>query len=109
MSSSDVDQVLARLAETNRSYTPKEADAVAGAGDSATVNFTGTIDGESFEGGSGQDVDVVLGSGNFLPGFEAQVAGMRTGERRTIAAIETLGEALIYRSPHLSFCRNTSK
>jgi trigger factor len=85
VSSGDVDQVLARLAETNRSYAPKEADAAAEPGDKATVNFTGTIDGELFDGGSGQDVDVVLGSGSFLPGFEAQIAGMKTGERRTIA------------------------
>jgi trigger factor len=84
VSPSDVDQVLTRLAETNRSYAPKGAEAAAEAGDKATLSFTGTIDGEPFDGGSGQDVDVVLGSGSFLPGFEAQVEGMKPGERRTI-------------------------
>jgi trigger factor len=81
---SDIGQVVTRLAETNRSYTPKGGEAAAEEGDKATLNFTGTIDGEPFEGGSGQDVDVVLGSGSFLPGFEAQIAGMKAGERRTI-------------------------
>lgn len=86
VSPGDVDQVLARLAETNRTYTPKEEEAVAEVGDKATLNFVGTIDGEPFDGGSGQDVDVVLGSGSFLPGFEAQIEGMKAGERRTIGA-----------------------
>jgi trigger factor len=85
VSSSDIDQVLARLAETSRSFAPKGGEAVAEAGDKVTLNFIGTIDGESFDGGSGQDVDVVLGSGGFLPGFEAQIEGMKSGERRTIA------------------------
>lgn len=85
VSSSDIDQVLARLAETSRSFAPKGGEAVAEAGDKVTLNFIGTIDGESFDGGSGQDVDVVLGSGSFLPGFEARIEGMKSGERRTIA------------------------
>ncbi|MGQ0445973.1 MAG: trigger factor [Beijerinckiaceae bacterium] len=81
---SDVDQVLTRLAEGNRVYTAKDAEAAAENGDKATLDFTGTIDGASFEGGSGEDIDVVLGSDSFLPGFEAQIAGMKAGESRTI-------------------------
>ncbi|MGH6847451.1 MAG: trigger factor [Methylocella sp.] len=84
VSSADVDQVLARLAEQNRVYTAKEGEAVAEHGDKATLDFTGKIDGEPFMGGSGENVDVVLGSGNFLPGFEAQILGMKTGESRAI-------------------------
>jgi trigger factor len=84
VSPSDIDRVLKRLAESNRSYAPKGEEAVAEAGDKATLNFAGTIEGEPFDGGSGQDVDVVLGSGSFLPGFEAQIEGMRPGERRTV-------------------------
>jgi trigger factor len=84
VSSADVDQVLARLAEQNRVYTAKEGEAVAENGDKATLDFTGKIDGEPFEGGSGENVDVVLGSGSFLPGFEAQIEGMKPGETRTI-------------------------
>ncbi|HEX3496414.1 MAG TPA: trigger factor [Methylocella sp.] len=84
VSGADVDQVVARLAEQNRVYTAKEGEAVAENGDRATLDFTGKIDGEPFAGGSGENVDVVLGSGNFLPGFEAQIEGMKTGESRTI-------------------------
>ena len=85
VSGADVDQVLARLAEQNRVYTAKEAEAAAEKGDKATLDFTGKIDGEPFEGGSGENVDVVLGSGSFLPGFEAQIEGMKSGESRTIS------------------------
>jgi trigger factor len=84
VSGADVDQVLARLAEQNRVYTGKGAEAVAENGDKATLDFTGEIDGEPFEGGTGENVDVVLGSGSFLPGFEAQIEGMKAGESRAI-------------------------
>jgi trigger factor len=84
VSGADIDQVLARLAEQNRVYTAKEGEAVAENGDKATLDFTGKVDGEPFEGGSGENVDVVLGSGSFLPGFEAQIEGMKAGESRTI-------------------------
>ncbi|MGH6814024.1 MAG: trigger factor, partial [Methylocella sp.] len=84
VSGADVDQVLARLAEQNRGYSAKEAEFIAENGDRVTLDFTGKIDGEPFEGGSGENVDVVLGSGSFLPGFEAQIEGMKAGESRTI-------------------------
>ncbi|HEY8005515.1 MAG TPA: trigger factor [Methylocella sp.] len=81
----DVEQVLSRLAEQNRNYTPKEGEAAAEKGDKATLDFVGKIDGEPFEGGSGENVDLVLGSGSFIPGFEAQLEGMKVGESRTIS------------------------
>ena len=81
----DVEQVLTRLAEQNRNYTPKEGEAAAEKGDKATLDFVGKIDGEPFEGGSGENVDLVLGSGSFIPGFEAQLEGMKAGESRTIS------------------------
>jgi trigger factor len=81
----DVDQVLTRLAEQNRNYTPKDGEVAAEKGDKATLDFIGKIDGEPFEGGTGENIDLVLGSGSFIPGFEAQIEGMKTGENRTIA------------------------
>lgn len=81
----EVDKILTKLAETNRSHIPKGDEAKAEAGDKVTLNFTGTVDGKPFEGGSGQDVDLVLGSGKFPSGFEAQIEGMRAGEQRTIS------------------------
>jgi trigger factor len=81
----DVDQVLTRLVEQNRTYTAKDGEAAAGNGDKVTLDFTGKIDGVPFEGGIGENVDLVLGSGTFIPGFEAQIDGMKTGESRTVA------------------------
>ncbi|WOJ88452.1 trigger factor [Methylocapsa polymorpha] len=82
----EIDEVLNRLAEQNRTYAAKEGDAaIAENGDKVTLDFVGKIDGEPFEGGAGQDVDVVLGSGRFIPGFEAQVEGMKIGESRTLS------------------------
>ncbi len=42
------------------------------------------MNGEAFEGGSGEDVPMVLGSGQFIPGFEDQLTGIKAGENRTI-------------------------
>lgn len=82
----EIDEVLNRLAEQNRAYTPKEGDAVVAAnGDQVTLDFVGKIGGEAFEGGSGENIDLVLGSGGFIPGFEAQVEGMTSGESRTLS------------------------
>ncbi|MCI0599071.1 MAG: trigger factor [Beijerinckiaceae bacterium] len=86
VSPGDVDQVLTRLAETNRAFILKEGEAVAEAGDKATLDFSGTVDGEPFAGGSRDNTDVVIGSGGFLPGFETQIIGMKTGEYRTVTA-----------------------
>ena len=51
-----------------------------------TVDFDGTIKGESFEGGAGRDIQVVLGSNTFIPGFEEQLLGAAVGEKRTVHA-----------------------
>jgi trigger factor len=78
----EVEQVLDRMASQNRAYTPKEG--AAEKGDKVTIDFAGKIGGEPFEGGAGTDVDVILGSNTFIPGFEDQVLGMKPGESRTI-------------------------
>ena len=49
-------------------------------GDIATIDFEGFVDGVAFEGGKGENYDLELGSGNFIPGFEDQVIGHKTGE-----------------------------
>ena len=83
---SEVDEVLKRLADQNRTFMPKEGeDAVARTGDKATIDFVGKIDGEAFEGGSGEGVDLVLGSGSFIPGFESQLEGLAVGESRAVS------------------------
>jgi trigger factor len=54
--------------------------------DRLTVDFVGTIKGESFEGGKGEDIQVVLGSNTFIPGFENALIGAVAGERRAAQA-----------------------
>jgi hypothetical protein len=47
-----------------------------------TISFAGTIDGQPFEGGSGDDAVVLIGSNTFIPGFEDQLIGISSGETR---------------------------
>lgn len=53
-------------------------------GDTALINFEGFVDGEAFEGGKAEDFALRLGSGQFIPGFEDQVIGMKKGDEKTI-------------------------
>ncbi len=81
----EVERSLSRMSEQNRIYTPKEGeDAAAADGDKVTIDFAGKMNGEAFEGGSGTDQDLVLGSSTFIPGFEPQLVGAKVGEHRTI-------------------------
>jgi trigger factor len=78
----EVDQALATIADQNRPFAAKSEGAEKG--DRITVSFQGTMAGEPFEGGSGEDVPMVLGTGQFIPGFEDQLIGIKTGESRTV-------------------------
>jgi trigger factor len=82
----DVDEAINRIAEQNRSYAAKGEGAKAESGDRVTVSFKGTIDGTPFEGGTGEDIQVVIGSNTFIPGFEDQLTGIAAGETRTVKA-----------------------
>jgi trigger factor len=53
-------------------------------GDSIVIDYTGSIDGEPFEGGEGRDQLVELGAGRLIPGFEEQLVGAAAGEERTV-------------------------
>ena len=77
----EIDQSLQTLAEQNRPFAAKDSGAEKG--DRVVVSFQGTIGGEPFEGGSAVGVPMVLGSGQFIPGFEDQLIGVKTGESRT--------------------------
>ena len=59
----------------------RRARGPAAAGDRLVIDFVGTIDGEPFEGGTGDGVQLELGSGSFIPGFEDQLVGAKAGER----------------------------
>jgi trigger factor len=79
-----VDEALAKLAEQNKPYTVKAEGAKVETGDRVVIDFTGRIDGKLFEGGSGGDVGVNIGSATFIPGFEDQLVGMAAGEKRLV-------------------------
>ena len=75
----DIDKALERLRAANPRYKAK--DGAAAEGDRLIIDFNGTIDGEAFEGGSAEDAPVVLGSGNFIPGFEEGLTGAQARRR----------------------------
>src|SRR5262249_14502855 len=85
VSDTEVDEALERLGAQNRPFVSK-GDGEAKLGDRVTISFVGSIDGTPFEGGTGDDVPVVIGSKSFIPGFEEQLAGIKAGEQRTITA-----------------------
>ena len=80
----ETDEMVGNIAESNRPFTTKTGNAKAEKGDRVVVSFVGTIDGKPFEGGSAEDVPVVIGQGGFLPGFEEQLIGIAVGDTRTI-------------------------
>lgn len=91
----DVDKMLETLREQRMSWEPlkraaKEEDGV-------TIDFVGSIDGEEFQGGKGQDVLVVIGNGSMLPEFEQQLVGVKPDQELTISM--TFPED--YRAEHL--------
>jgi trigger factor len=80
----EVDEAIKRIAEQNRPYAAKAEGAKAEKGDRVTINFKGTIDGVAFDGGTGEGIQVVIGAGQFIPGFEEQLEGIGAGETRTL-------------------------
>jgi trigger factor len=82
----DVDEALKRIADQSRPYADKGEGAKAASGDRVTVAFKGTIDGVPFDGGTGEGIQVVIGSGTFIPGFEDQLIGVAAGETRNVKA-----------------------
>jgi len=84
VSDADVDESIKRVADANRAFTEKAEGAKAESGDRVVVGFKGTIDGVAFEGGTGEDIPVQIGSNTFIPGFEDQLVGIAAGETRTL-------------------------
>jgi len=80
----EIDEGVQRIADQNRPYAAKGEDAKAESGDRVTISFKGTINGTPFEGGTSENIPVVIGSNSFIPGFEEQLIGMSVGETRTL-------------------------
>ena len=84
-SDAEVDEAVAELASQQRTYEPKTGKSVKAAdGDMVVADFIGRIDGEAFEGGTAEDSQIVLGSGQFIPGFEEQLIGHKVGDVVTV-------------------------
>ncbi|MFO1089535.1 MAG: trigger factor [Hyphomicrobiales bacterium] len=77
-----VDDALSRIASQAKDYAEK--DGAAETGDRVTLSFVGKIDGVAFDGGTAEDIPLELGSGQFIPGFEEQLVGMKAGEEKVI-------------------------
>ncbi len=75
-----VDEALASLAESAQNFEDRKKGSKAKDGDQVVIDFTGTVDGEAFDGGSAEDYPLVLGSNSFIPGFEEQLVGAKAGD-----------------------------
>lgn len=78
----EIDRALERIARQQRKDEP--VDRAADKGDIVVIDFTGSIDGVEFPGGSGKGHRLELGSNQFIPGFEDQLVGAKAGEQRTV-------------------------
>jgi trigger factor len=81
----DISLALSRLADQARTWSPRAEDEGAETGDSVRIDFLGRVDGEPFAGGKADDFNLVLGSGQLIPGFEDQLIGAKKGEEKTVA------------------------
>ncbi len=78
----DVEETIERLRQQRKRWESAERAAVNG--DRVMLDFEGRVAGEPFEGGQGEDVQVELGAGRFVPGFEEQLVGVTAGDRTTV-------------------------
>jgi len=75
----DIDEAIGKEQDKNSRLVTVE-DRAAENGDTVKINFDGSMDGVAFEGGKGENYPLVLGTGNFIEGFEEQIVGHRTGD-----------------------------
>ncbi|MEL7681397.1 trigger factor [Citromicrobium bathyomarinum] len=81
---SAIDETLQRIADQNKTYKDAAKTKKAADGDQVIIDFVGSIDGVEFEGGKAEDAPLVIGSGTFIPGFEDQLKGVKTGDEKTV-------------------------
>jgi trigger factor len=80
----EVDERIEKIADSQAKFVDLKRKRAAKDGDSVTIDFEGSIDGELFEGGAAKEFALVLGSGQFIPGFEDQIIGMKIGEEKVV-------------------------
>jgi trigger factor len=79
-----VDAQIAQLAQSQTRYEDSKKGHKAVNGDQVVIDFTGKVAGVPFDGGTGEDMPVVLGSGSLIPGFEEQMVGVKAGDEKTL-------------------------
>jgi trigger factor len=93
-----IDEALGNIAGQNKSYKDAAKTKKAADGDQLIIDFVGKLDGVEFDGGKAEDAALVLGSGTFIPGFEEQLVGVKTGAEKTI----TVTFPAEYQAEHLA-------
>ncbi|MFC1659450.1 trigger factor [Pseudomonadota bacterium] len=84
ISETDIDESIERIASHNKEWKKEDSNYKAKAGDSVKIDFLGKIKGVAFEGGEGKGYQLELGSKSFIEGFEDQLIGTKTGEKKVI-------------------------
>ncbi|WP_157019193.1 trigger factor [Mesorhizobium xinjiangense] len=92
----EIEEQAIRVAESARSYTPKAGEAENG--DRVTIDYVGKLDGEPFEGGADTGANLVIGSNQFIPGFEEQLVGSKAGDEKVV----TVTFPVDYQAAHLA-------
>ncbi|GAA0761501.1 trigger factor [Erythromicrobium ramosum] len=93
-----IDEALGNIASQNKSYKDAPKTKKAADGDQLIIDFVGKLDGVEFDGGKAEDAALVIGSGTFIPGFEDQLVGVKTGAEKTI----TVTFPADYQAEHLA-------
>lgn len=83
----DVEKSMAAVREMSISFNSVTEDYQAVLGDKLLIDFEGKVDDQPFDGGSGSNIELVLGSESFIEGFESQLVGVKAGESRTVTAV----------------------
>lgn len=96
VSDEEVMEQVTRIAQNNATFETKKGKAKDG--DRVTMDYLGTIDGEPFDGGADEGHNLILGSGQFIPGFEEQLVGTKAGDEKDV----TVSFPEEYQAAHLA-------
>ncbi|MBR1746791.1 MAG: trigger factor [Clostridia bacterium] len=80
----DINAVINRELDNRARLVEKSDDAVVENGDTVNIDYSGSVDGVKFDGGTAEKQSLVIGSGSFIPGFEEQLIGMKKGDKKDI-------------------------
>jgi trigger factor len=80
----EIDVAVKRLADQQKSFEDAKPSHKAKTGDLVVMDYAGSVDGVAFDGGTGEDMEIELGSGRLIPGFESGLEGVKVGDSRTV-------------------------